>query len=94
MLSVAILFSLKSMFQGLVTCQNFILTGPEFWVVIRYQYGISVLTFLRCHLAVKPVVVLRIACEQALWGALQQGGKRKENLQLCFWNLNICIKSM
>ena len=62
--------------------------------MIHHQYGITVLLFLRCHLAAKPVVVLRIACEQALWRALQRGGKRKESLQLCFWNLNICINSM
>ena len=91
---VAILTSLKSLFQGFVTCKNFILTGPKFWVVICHQYEISALTFLRCHVAVKPVVVLRIACEQALWGALQLGGKKKESLQLCFRNLNICIESM
>ena len=81
---VAILTSLKSLFRGPVTCKNFILTGPKFWAVICHQYGISALTFLRCHLAAKPVMVLRIACEQALWGALQWGGKRKESLQTMF----------
>ena len=33
-----------------------------------------------------------IACEQVLQGILTAGGKRKESLQLGFWNLNICIE--
>ena len=35
-----------------------------------------------------------LACEQALWALWQQGGKRKESLQLRLWNLNICIEKV
>ena len=37
------------------------------------------------------------AYEQALWGTLAEGvggGERKESLQLCLWNLNICIEKV
>ena len=33
--------------------------------------------------------MLFVACEQAL-----RGGKRKKSLQLCRWNLNICIEKV
>ena len=36
----------------------------------------------------------KLACEQALRGALVEGGKRKESLQIRLWNLNIGIKKV
>ena len=35
-----------------------------------------------------------LACEQALRGGEERGGKRKESLQLRLWNLNICIEKV
>ena len=35
-----------------------------------------------------------IACEQALRGALAAGREKEESLQLCLWNLKICIEKL
>ena len=45
------------------------------------------LSLLLCSLSYK------IACEQALWGALA-AEREKDNLQLRLWNLNICIEKV
>ena len=72
--------------------------------ILCHQYEISVAESKRTpavmseekRLFLQPIKGLatkHIASKQALWGTLVAGG-RKERLQLCLWNLNICIEKV
>ena len=83
---------------------------PDSGQILCHQYEISVtesqtFLFAKCiptamseekRLFLQPIKGLatkHIASKQALWGTLVAGG-RKERLQLCLWNLNICIEKV
>ena len=83
---------------------------PDSGQILCHQYEISVtesqtFLFTKCtptamseekRLFLQPIKGLatkHIASKQALWGTLVAGG-RKERLQLCLWNLNICIEKV
>ena len=83
---------------------------PDSGQILCHQYEISVtesqtFLFAKCiptamseekRLFLQPIKGLatkHIASKQALWGTLVAGG-RKERLQLCLWNLNICVEKV
>ena len=62
-----------------------------FWLKVEMLYHMSYRDLLELRpLNLVQVTNILLACEQAHQGAMvaAQGGKRKESLQLCLWNLN------